>query len=399
MMEIEENIKIHDNFNFEIKLFYPIKTNQRRIHYDVEKFFFIPNNLNINSHSYKKEDFFKDTHTYIRFKTPDFELDQLLEGKNCPLEKIKNEIQVSLNHFEDSVKWFCSILKASIRDFFNQIHHILDIKKAKHKIKIFVEYINEIVTEYRELKKKAQIVNNKEYKDVFELGDEFISLCLEAYSYKFLEFIKKTKELDNIYLNTITNFIKQEYKYRMKMGYPCIPHKNSNNEIMIYRKSILKKYAGSILFLESRYGKSAKVINHLSFSLAAGIAMIFATAVIFFYQKQYGQFTTTFFMILVVSYMFKDRIKDAFKSYFTNKIKQKFYDHKIKILKDKKNKLGLMKEFNSFISENQTPQDILKKRIKTKDSKIKRQGIIEQILYHKKKIFIFSKKIKKLRKD
>lgn len=66
--------------------------------------------------------------------------------------------------------------------------------------------------------------------------------------------------------------------------------------------------------------------------LAAGLSMVFATVVSFSFQQTYGNFTMPLFIALVVSYMFKDRIKDLMHYWFANKLGSKFYDYKIKLV-------------------------------------------------------------------
>lgn len=57
MPGIEEHIRVHDKFQFEIKFEYPFDRNAPVSEYTVEHFLFIPDNLGINSQNYSKKQF------------------------------------------------------------------------------------------------------------------------------------------------------------------------------------------------------------------------------------------------------------------------------------------------------------------------------------------------------
>lgn len=54
--------------------------------------------------------------------------------------------------------------------------------------------------------------------------------------------------------------------------------------------------------------------------------MAFATAIAFYGQSVYGNITVSLFVLLVISYMFKDRLKDIFRTAFKRTIGARFPD-------------------------------------------------------------------------
>ena len=52
MNNVQEKIKIHDRYQFEIKYTYPLNKELPETDYLVETFIFIPNNLGVNADSY-----------------------------------------------------------------------------------------------------------------------------------------------------------------------------------------------------------------------------------------------------------------------------------------------------------------------------------------------------------
>ena len=89
----------------------------------------------------------------------------------------------------------------------------------------------------------------------------------------------------------------------------------------LYRASVLKKYAASVLFLQVDVKPDGQSWTHLAQSIAAGIAMIFATGIAFLFQARYGNFTFPLFIALVLGYMFKDRIKEIGRDLFSQRLR------------------------------------------------------------------------------
>lgn len=69
------------------------------------------------------------------------------------------------------------------------------------------------------------------------------------------------------------------------------------------------------------------VVEQLIFGFAAALAMAFATGVAFATQKAFGNFSTPFFVSLVLSYIFKDRIKELGRNYLMQKFFSHFFQH------------------------------------------------------------------------
>ncbi len=95
---------------------------------------------------------------------------------------------------------------------------------------------------------------------------------------------------------------------------------DKHNSLVITQRNILKKFVESDLFLQVIRKRDGLLAEQFYYSIAAGIAMVFATVVSFFATLRFGNFTTDLFLILVFSYMFKDRIKDMMRYYFSSQM-------------------------------------------------------------------------------
>ena len=70
---IEEIVTVHDKFSVEIKMGYEARKDRKVNEFSVKTWLFIPSKLDINSSTYKKEDFYNDFNSNIRLITPKFE--------------------------------------------------------------------------------------------------------------------------------------------------------------------------------------------------------------------------------------------------------------------------------------------------------------------------------------
>lgn len=133
---------------------------------------------------------------------------------------------------------------------------------------------------------------------------------------------------------------------------------DADNEILIFRQGVLKKYIGSVLFLDTQRESEGKFLEQILVGGAAGLAMVFATLVAFYAQKEFGNFTLPLFALLVASYIFKDRIKELSRIYFVNKLNKYRFDHKTDIFGDEGKRVGTCKEAINFVPEYKLPRKI-----------------------------------------
>ena len=100
---IEDSIKVHDNFSVEIKSIYENTFKKKRTKYDSITYLFIPNGLNINNQTYSKSKFYNDVKVYIRYNASEYTLDDFLNLKTGPLNKLVKIVN-SLTHEKNSKK-------------------------------------------------------------------------------------------------------------------------------------------------------------------------------------------------------------------------------------------------------------------------------------------------------
>jgi hypothetical protein len=391
---IEENLKIHDRYKFEIKFNYPIEKEKTK--YEIDSYLFFPKTLGI-SELFNHNNFYDSIQSYIRFKTPTFLLKDITTEKGI-IHILKRNFEIlsrdfnkkNKRDFENSIKLYGAISKSSLRE-----HVELIIKKTNNKDVEFLidEYIihsKNILNKYRELRYIIMVPSIKEKTfSIYKYGNEYLSLLFNRYSYKILEEIESDEKLNSKYRRKVLNLIKEESEYRVENKLKININEEGENSLFLYRASNLKKYISSLLYLNTRIEKADVVVTQIVYSIAAALSMVFATLVAFNAQKFYGNFTTPFFIALVVSYIFKDRIKDFVKLYFDKKLKKRFFNYKT-IIKDGDKKIGMASE-KAILMEYKYLSDEIKKLRMPKYFSLIQNGIKgEDIIFYEKKIKIFN---------
>jgi hypothetical protein len=403
---IEKNVKIHDKFQFEIKLGYKIKRKQEKTDYDIEAYFFIPNNLGLDRYTYSKADFYQDIHSYIRLKTPTMLLRQITEANGSPIAELHQSMDELLvkrdrdshENYEYHVKMLCSIVKSALRD------HVEFAEKSSPNdindlLETFISGSKQVTEAYRDLKPVIMVptVNEKSIS-IYRFGDEFLSQNIELYSFHLLKWIDNQN--DNTPFSAIreklASQIREEYKYRRTLNYQSSLDTAYESEMLIYRRGVLKKYIGSALFLDTRREKEGRLIEQTLLGIAAGLSMVFATMVAFYAQKHFGTFTMPVFTALVVSYIFKDRIKELSRIYFLNKFRQFGFDHKTDIFGDSRKKIGTCKEAVSFVEENEIPHRIKTIRGRGPIADVENRWRGEKVIFYRKQVTLFSKRLEEV---
>ncbi|NLF44235.1 MAG: hypothetical protein GX587_16200 [Bacteroidales bacterium] len=400
---IEESLKIHDKFSFEIKLGFNARRKQKFSDFALNFWFFIPNSLDMNPQTYTKKDFYKDLMSNIRLITPIFLLRDIASHENSPFVALEKSFMVlasnpSRSHaadFEYHIKMFLTILKSTLRD---HIAHLIMGKNEEDRLYLLNDYIKNlkiIIDRYRELRK---IINaptiTTEYFNFYLFGDEFLSNVAEQHSYKLLRSLQfdSSPEIATI-KDQIYELINKEVEYKKEQGYLVVDKMDSKrNRELIFRLGLLKKFAENELFLTANKKKDGVLIQQVYYSIAAGISMIFATAIAFSFQLKFGNFTMPLFVGLVVSYMLKDRIKELARYYFAHKLGKGYFDNKIKIsLKD--NKIGWSKEAMDFITDDKVPAEVMKIRNRSSILEANNRSFSEKIILYRRLVRLFRKEL------
>ena len=366
--------KIHDKFSIEFKVGFVTRRKMRHNDFSVYMWIFIPNSLDINPSTYTKSDFYRDVKSNVRLITPRFLLRNIVDGDAIPLQNIKQAMENMASdptrstaaEYELQIKIFSAIVKSALRA---EVNHIVGTNQQYDDIvylcREYAKNARNILDSYREL---FPIINTPSVTQAslehFKFGDEFMSYMLNQYTFRLLEFLSQDKSLYSYEISALSDLLRKEQVYCKKMAYLTInEHDALENRNLIYSHGILKKYVESALYLRVPKKRDGVMIEQLYYSVAAGLSMIFATIISFYFQQRFGNFTWPFFIVLVISYMGKDRIKELARYYFAHRKGSKYFDNKAKISIGERN-IGWIKEGVDFLQKSNIPQEVMQLRAK-----------------------------------
>ncbi len=411
---IEQAIKLHDQYQIEIKLDYQLLAEQDT-HYRVATYIFIPQSLGITADSYQKQDFYRDVQNYIRLKTPVKNLVALCENEQTPLANIERLLQIENwsqsadlhRQLVTNCKLLSAMLKSALRDHFTLIERRINEASSTAQIE---PLINNLVEEF--LLRNEQITTryrsffasfNLPYVDTalftaYKLTDEAISLLIEEGAVEMFQIVSTqlvgTQQKE--FLRRLERLVEIETAHRSLHRYGSVLRMGDENEQYTFRASVLKKYAASVLYLQTAVSREGRTVQQLLFAVAAGISMIFATIVAFYFQNRYGNFTFPVFIALIVGYMFKDRIKELGRDLLSKYLQTQVFDRRTHIRSsDGRHKLGILREKVSFVKEEDIPKPVLRARNKNLMVDLDNDGQSELIIRYTKEITLYARAFKR----
>lgn len=403
---IDTEVKVHDSFSLEFKIGFITDKNSEDINdFKINTWIFFPNSLDINRTTYTKDDFYRDVKNNIRLITPVYSLTDILKAGRGPFPRLQKAIDdlvvdpendIKTESYSYQVKMLVCIVKSALRRHVQLIAETVDDeKRTENYITSFVSDIRNISLQYREmwdeLLKPCITDRQREY---FLFGDDFLSNIIEQYTFQIMRLLKGKPIFEEVRL-PLHKLVEDEIQHRKRRGFRLLNEKDEmHNSLVIAQRNILKKFVESDLFLQVVRKKDGALAQQFYYSIAAGIAMVFATVISFFATQRFGNFTTDLFIILVFSYMFKDRIKEMMRYYFSSKLGKKYFDTKLN-LSIRKQEIGWVKEAFDYIEEEKLPEEIRKMRARTSLVEAENEIYDEKIVLYRKWVSLSKKDIEK----
>jgi len=348
---------------FEIKIPYPSTRGAAKLKYNTRIYFFIPKKLNINPDTYSSSHFYNDYISYLRLITPETQLGIVERRFIALILSLKKGVQGGLasNAFEKELKLvvssYVAYLEVFSREFpFREIRHV--------RLCVFLQRVKRLHGKMQTLIATAIEQGDDALVDISLSASEFLSYAAQNCLLEVNTHLRSHADRYSDTINDIVDLINTLIRFCKEHDFPIISNDTYQNDKVIYRYSILKKHFYGVTFLYQKKKRDGGGIKEFYYAIAAGISMIFTTLIVFATQKEYGNFTMSFFAALVISYMFKDRIKEAYRSYFDKKLAINTYDYKEKIYSmDHKRLFAFIKERMRFVRKEKLPDNILKSRL------------------------------------
>lgn len=401
----EGDIRLRDSLQFELKSdFSPSKQKKNVI--TQEFYIFIPDVLQINDASYSKEEFYKDQTNHIRYKTPEFSFQDLLNenNKRSPLHRLNSLVhpphdKKHLKLFQDEIKLFGNIVRSSLRKEVKLlIEDLLAVKGSQSKAELWNQKIIHFCQQIQEIKEKfsslkAQFFQSWPHTHVqkhFVYVGDFISHSIDYFMTGLLKFLKNdTSENFQPSHKVICSLLLEERAHRENSNLEptSFDPQSPESEYILYRKGLLNKFVLDALLLQIKRKSTAAKYSNLTGSISAAIAMLFYF-VLFVWQGEVFVINSTPFIIFTVFlYVIKDRIKERLRLLFHRQAFRLFPDYTTEIFSpDGKRSLGTLTESTSFVSTKDLPEDIKRIRNMGFHTVLESFERKEQVLHYKKEV-------------
>ncbi len=383
---IQGRVKIHDRTSFEIKLNYPLTEQDPR--FAVEAYLFLPRSLGVNATTYRKEDFYSDVQGWLRFKTPTVTLAGITLPDG-PLARLTSLAHHTAGRADDersrdfihALKLFTCTFRASLRDHVRMAARQKAQAEAEPLLRQFQEQVVSALAGFRSLDAILDVEGtDASVLKTLQHADEYLSLVTRVVLHA------KSWDLDPRWAEELTILVRAERDHRRCCGYPSLPQRDGDNEEFVFRRSVLKKFFSSVLYLDTSTSRTSLVAEQVILSVAAGVAMVIATLMIWYSQSRWGAVSLPFFSALVLSYIFKDRIKDAVKIALASQTMRYLLDHRFHLLAGPGKPIGTIGEGFSFLRDRRIAPEIRAARDRSHITEIENDDLGEEVILYRKTV-------------
>lgn len=404
-------VHLRDKWQLELKSEFFPHSELKHSEYIQEFYFFIPNSLQINRHTYTKAQFYFDQTNLIRYKTPEFSFEELLNlnNKRSPIVRImkicdspdtpNNRVILS-----DELKLLGNIVRSTLRALVKKLFLELKRDNTEEKNRELSHHVQQLCQHIQQMRNEFVIAQEK-YKsnwkdpiffDQFLYIDEFISNSVLHYLTGLLENIRlhPNKNLiaaDKALCDTILKEQQINERYNPKKSSKSIRHSFRNKEQILYRNSLLNKFVLDALLLHtSRFTLEQRYQDWIG-SIAAGIAMLIYFSLFIWLGNVFLINSEPFIVFTVIIYILKDRIKEWIKNLSYHHAFRWFSDYSTVIQSpDQKHDIGVVKESVSFLDENQISKEIQTERNSDFHEVLENFIRPENVLLYKRTVEIFN---------
>ncbi len=407
---IDSKVEVHDRKQFELKLEYQPSGTDPESQYLVEMLLFAPKSLNIDTSTWSREHFYRDLHNYVRLKTPVLSFDELLGGQHSPLVQLEQRLPLGLlgpvGEVVYDAKMVACVLRGALRRYARGMKRLCRRHSDTPATLLALSRktlsgTQEVLRRFRTVTTllQAKYALGDKAGAALRLVDEYLSLLVEQYFRRVVVHMEALPK-DGVYAELrreVMEMVIADEQYRRTAGLPSVLEPSGDNEEYTYRAGFLKKFCMNILFLRVQRSAQERAWEEVLFALAAGGSMAFALGVGLFAQSRYPQASFNFFVLAVVGYMFKDRIKEALRRSFASVAGRYLYERKTRIVDPAtQDEVGVCQEKIDYDSAVEVPDEIAKLRARDDLVTVVQGELSETVIRYRKKITLDSEMLPKL---
>ncbi|HME52994.1 MAG TPA: hypothetical protein VKM55_12305 [Candidatus Lokiarchaeia archaeon] len=408
---LETELEYKDKNNFEVSFDYILQKNVKINDYSITGYIFIPPELKLNADTYTRQQFFQDFQSSIRFQTPIFPLNSIINEDNnlSPINRVRKILdEIASGGFDDEeinqrliyeLKMYAQIVRSNLK---NQILFLVDMCPRDDSTDIVIETVQTLVDAVNKIQDKFHGFEPEFFslhlpertRATYFAADEYVSYYIEHYFTVFFDKINKVEYYSSL-VPLIQDVIIKRQERRKKMNYSLVLDVSDTERIerFHYWKGVLKSYIKQVLVLQTKMSASRKTLRVIFGALGAFVAMgvyIFLTVGI-----STNLYLTPWVIIVLAIYVLRENIKVIFSTggerFLSKWIPDRKYD--IYNILGRKEKIGNIGESAKFIKFGDVPEEIIKIRNKDRASVLEREFEQEEVILYRKTIQIEADKI------
>lgn len=371
-------IHIRDQWQFALKSEFFPQEGRDSSQYIQEFYLFIPNSLQINANTYAKDAFYLDETNLIRYKTPEFSFEQLLDPHSplSPLTRVlflcqQEDNQQHRESLSDELKLLANVVRSTLRHEVKELVMILSNREAAFLPQDFIERVWRLCGQLQQLRERFAHAEKQcldywhdplFYRQMLYI-DEFMSYSISHYLTGLLESIRLTSRSDlSVADAALCDVLLQEKQLSdlfTNHGGLSTDVDMETKESVLYRYSLLNKFVLGALQLTTNRFSLDQQYQHWIAAVSAGVAMMIYFSLFIWLGNVFVINSAPFVILTVICYVLKDRIKEWLRTLSYLHVSRWFPDYTTVIRSQGgKGEVGVMKESFSFLEPTQLPQEL-----------------------------------------
>ncbi|MCG8479973.1 MAG: hypothetical protein MI724_12815 [Spirochaetales bacterium] len=347
-------MRAHGATQLQIKAYYPFE-NRRRSRYRMDMFITVPRQISLRTDEDGRRLLLEDTHSDTRFTVTNLPFSLLADDthENNPLCRIKKELddpgkrwKIRPYRIEYETRTFCNLFTVQIKGTVAMVCGLLDDPAHRDEaitgVKRLVRESKSVIDVFRAVRQRLIDPTIPEsLRDAHILADEYLGDRMVRHLLS-LAAVLENRDIDRRVSAQLHKAVAKELAYQTERGYSAVrsdtisPDDAQALETLVVREGRLKKWVQSVLYLNVAESGTPRQIGHILASIAAALAMSIAVLTAFFADRLYASYSVPWALLIVGSYILKDRIKEVLRSALVRHFPVAIAD-RTRILKDPAN--------------------------------------------------------------
>lgn len=395
-LEEEGTITFRDNLQFELKSEFYIDPNASETRFTQEFYLFIPDTLQINSHTYPTQQFYLDQLNLIRYKTPSLSFKGMMDttNKRSPIYRIQiTEDPVAILH---EIMILGNIFRSTLR---SQVRKLLRLVRRESvesgQSDQIISVVDEVTASRKAFHKAKHYLmdrfSDKNFRNQLDYVDEFMSLVCDEYLVVLLYVVRRNSRINLVEADqAICTLLDGERAYRKESLFTPAP--TNTKEEILYRQGLLEKFMIEALKLQNTRVEIKEKYGNLIGVIAAAVAMFVYMVLFVWKATTYVINSAPFVLFAVFFYVLKDRVKEGMKIMYNRHINRWFPDFRTQIISPSDETIGRLSESFSFIPKRKLPKGFYDLRMQSAADALELNQPKESIIQYKKEIILKKQK-------